>query len=294
MREEHYDRDMRSSVHWLVVLADEENVTAAADLLGIAQPTLSRMLSRLESDLGTSLFDRHGRRIALNEQGRRYVDHVRRADLELALAEAGVRAAEPRTVRLGFLHSFGTWMVPDLITRTRSHDPSIRFELLQGAADAISGKVADGGLDLGIVAPRPSDERLAWRLVHRQRLQIGVPRSHPLAGATSVRMADLRDETFVSLEHGYGTRRLLDAACAAAGFEPTIAFECQELGTVAGLVGAGIGIALLPTEDAPRYPSDVAIVPLRGSNTVRDIGVVWARGRTPAPHVATVRDLLRR
>ncbi|GAB3585315.1 LysR family transcriptional regulator [Calidifontibacter terrae] len=284
---------MRDSVHWLVVLADEENVTAAAARLGIAQPTLSRMLGRLEARLGTPLFDRHGRRITLNDHGRRFVDHVRRADLELALAERGLRQDEPRTVRLGFLHSFGTWMVPDLITRTRAYDPTIRFELLQGAADPLSAKVADGQLDLGIVAPRTADERLAWRLVHRQRLQIGVPRRHPLAGATSVRMSDLREETFVSLEHGYGTRRLLDSACAAAGFEPTIAFECQELGTVAGLVGAGIGIALLPTEDAARYPDEVAMVPLSGSDTVRDIGVVWARGRALGPHVATVRDLLR-
>ncbi len=283
---------MRSAVHWLVVLAEEENVTAAADLLGIAQPTLSRMLARLESELGTTLFDRHGRRISLNDTGRRFVDHVRRADLELALAERTVRAVEPQTVRLGFLHSFGTWLVPDLITRTRAYDPSVRFELLQGSADQISEKVAAGDLDLGIVAPRPTDDRLAWRATHRQRLQLAVPRSHPLAGSPTARIGDLRDATFVSLEPGFGTRRILDAACAAAGFEPNIAFECQELATVAGLVGAGIGVALLPVEDAGRYPEGVSMVPLHGSDTVRDIGVVWARRRTLAPYVAAVRDLL--
>ena len=75
---------MRDLVRWLVVLADEENVSAAADLLGIPQPTLSRRLSRLESDLGATLFDRHGRRISLNDKGRAFVEQVRVADAALA------------------------------------------------------------------------------------------------------------------------------------------------------------------------------------------------------------------
>ncbi|NHN56100.1 LysR family transcriptional regulator [Calidifontibacter sp. DB0510] len=284
---------MRDAVHWLVVLAEEENVTAAADRLGLTQPTLSRMLARLERSLGQQLFDRQGRRITLNDKGRGYVDHVRRADAELALAEQSLRVDQPRVIRFGFLHSFGTWLVPALIGRARTRDPGLRFELVQGAADEMGRRVLDGSLDLAVVSPRPTDAALAWRLIRRQHLHLALPRDHPLAASTRLRMADLRGETFVGLEQGYGMRRLLDSACAAAGFEPTIAFECQELSTVAGLVGAGVGVALLPVEDAPHYPAGVVTVPLDGTDTARDIGVVWARRRSLPTHALAVRDLLR-
>lgn len=285
---------MRDLVRWLVVLADEENVSAAADLLGVPQPTLSRRLARLESELGVALFDRHGRRICLNDKGREFVDQVRIADAALARAELGLHDAdEPRIVRLGFLHSFGTWLVPRLIRRARDGDPGVGFELYQGASLDVTSRVRRGDLDLGVVAPRPDDDQLAWRLLQRQRVQLAVPLDHPLAGERALWVERLRDETFISMAHGYGIRHVLDRVCAAAGFTPTIALECQELATVAGLVSAGIGVGLLPDDDHANSTEGIRLIPLRDSDAHRDIGIVWRRGSVLPEHVAAVRDLAR-
>ena len=285
---------MRDLVRWLVVLADEENVSAAADLLGIPQPTLSRRLARLESDLGEALFGRHGRRISLNDKGRAFVEQVRVADAALARAELGLHDAdELRIVRLGFLHSFGTWLVPRLIRRARDADPGIGFELFQGASLDVTSRVRRGELDLGVVAPRPDDDQLAWRLLQRQRVQLAVPLDHPLAGERTIWAERLRDETFVSMAHGFGIRHVLDEVCSAAGFTPTIALECQELATVAGLVSAGIGVGLLPDDDQTNSTDGIRMIPLRDNDAHRDIGIVWRRGAVLADHIAAVRDLAR-
>ncbi|KNX36810.1 LysR family transcriptional regulator [Luteipulveratus halotolerans] len=286
---------MRETTRWFVVLAEEQNVTAAAARLQMTQPTLSRMLSRLERRLGATLFDRHGRRLALNDLGRLYADHVRRADTELALAEQAVAdriSDEPRVVRLGFLHSFGTWLVPDIVRGSREHDPGLRFELLQGSADLVRDKVIAGELDLGILSPQPASTRVTWRRIMRQSVVLATPLGHPLAGARSVRMEQVEGCSFVAMPREYGMRQILDEACAAAGFEPQVVVECQDLHTVAGLVSAGIGVALLPEEHTTRYPADVAITPLAGAVGGREVGLIWAKGR-PLPQPARdVRDAL--
>lgn len=284
---------MREHLRWLVVLAEEENVTAAAERLRTTQPTLSRALARLERTLGEPLFDRHGRRIALNESGRLYVEQVRRADLALATGEELLRERRDgsRTVRLGFLHSFGTWLVPELVQETRERDPGIRFELIQDAADAISRRVAEGSIELGIVSPRPAQAGLVWRRLLRQEVRVALPHDHPLAARSRIRLRELQDERFVAMAPGFGVRQLLEDACAAAGFAPNIAFECQELTTVAGLVAAGAGVALLPEETEPRQPVGVTLLPFTGADAGRDIGLVWAGRRPLSTAAALVRDL---
>lgn len=290
-----HNRHMRESTRWFVVLAEESNVSAAADRLGMAQPTLSRMLARLERQVGMKLFDRHGRRITLNEVGREFLEHVRRADASLAMAEQVVREARgdtPRIVRFGFLHSFGPWLVPDIILRTRETDPRISFELHQGAAAGVTELLLADRIDLAIVSPRPDSPEVMWRLLQRQQMQVALPAAHPLAAARSVQISDLQDETFVSMSHGYGLRHILDEACASAGFEPRIALECQELGTVRGMVSAGVGVALVPVEES-RPRAGVVTVALRGASAARDIGLIWHRGRTLPSYVRVVRDLAR-
>lgn len=272
------DSGMRAGVRWFVVLVEEQNVTAAAARLRMAQPTLSRMLSRLERRLGTPLFDRRGRRIEVNQAGRELAAHLRRADAEIAAGEAavaGYAATSPTPIRLGFLHSFGTWLVPALIRQQHEQLPGVRFELTQGAADSIANGVQLGQLDVGIVSPRPTIPGLAWRRLLRQRLRLAVPTSHRLARRDTVRLETLVDEAFLSMSAGFGMRAILEDLCAAAGFAPQIAVECQELTTVAALVGAGLGIAVLPVEEVPVLPAGVSLVNIADADAVRDIGIVW-------------------
>lgn len=280
------DSGIRAAVRWFVVLAEEQNVTVAAARLRIAQPTLSRMLGRLELRLGTELFDRRGRRIEVNDAGREFAAHLRRADAEIVAGEVAVAersATAHAPIRLGFLHSFGTWLVPDLIRLHREELPAARFELTQGAAATITTGVRLGQLDVGIVSPRPVVSGLVWRRLLRQQLRLAVPQTHPLAGRGSVRLEALAGESFLSMSAGFGMRAILEKLCATAGFAPQITVECQELTTVAALVGAGIGIAILPVEEVPVLPAGVTMVAISDADARRDIGIVWQPH--PAKHV---------
>ncbi|MFC8527534.1 LysR family transcriptional regulator [Nocardia sp. NPDC057227] len=276
---------------WFITLAELEHVGATADRLHVAQPTLSRMLARLERRLGVRLFDRTGKRLRLNEFGRAYYEHARRARIEL---DAGARAvadlADPAegTVRLAFLHSFGSWLVPQLVGDFRRQAGRVAVSLHQDAAGTITRMVLDGDADLAVVSPRPAEPGLGWSGLLRQPLVLAVPAGHRLAGKRQTKLADLAGEEVIAMRHGYGMRRLLDELAAAAGLHPRIAFESSDLVTVTGLVAAGLGVALVPLEDPPpgATPSPaVAKVPLADPGAVREVGLVWAADR-PMPEAA--------
>lgn len=270
-----------SDYEWYVTLAELQHVTAAAEQLHIAQPTLTRMLSRLEQRLGVALFDRRGKRLALNAYGRIFYEHARRAQLELDSAR---RAIDDLTnpavseIRLGFLSSFGSKVVPHLIAGFTAASPRVAFTLQEGAAESIGDLVESGCVDIGVVSPRPKKPTLAWRSLFRQRLGVAVPRGHRLASAAAVSMTDLSSERFVTMHPGFGMRRLLDELCAAAQFQPRIVLESANLTTAAGLVAAGLGISLVPidgSEDAP----GVSILRLADSDAYRAVGMIWNSAR---------------
>lgn len=266
---------------WFITLAELQHVTAAAEQLRIAQPTLTRMLARLERRLGAALFDRRGKRLCLNAYGRIYYQHARRAQLELDSAQRAIDdLANPAVgeLRLGFLRSFGATVVPRLIADFTATSPGVAFTLHEGAAESIGDLVSSGSVDVGLVSPRPGRPTLAWRSLFRQRLGIAVPRGHRLSGVAVVSLTHLADEPFVAMHEGYGMRQLLDELCAAAQFEPRIVLESANLTTTAGLVAAGLGISLMPI-DGSEYAPGVVTLRLADVDAYRDVGMIWNSAR---------------
>ncbi|AXX28114.1 LysR-family transcriptional regulator [Actinosynnema pretiosum subsp. pretiosum] len=294
-------------------LATDEHLTRAAEHAGVPQPTVSRWLAGLGEALGAPVVVRDGRRVRLTRAGRLLAESAERA---VAALEAGWRAAaeevdpERGQVALGFLHLLGRSLVPELVRGFRDGHPAVRFRLVQDSRQVLLERLADGGVDLALIAPPPSGEeagrgtggaaggtagaeaggavgRLAWRVLRTQELVLVVHASHRLAARRrAVRVADLAGEAFVGMERGYGLRQITDELCAAAGFTPEPAFEGQETETVRGLVSAGLGVAVLPAAD---HPTDLVELPLL-PRAERRIALVWPTDHPLPPAVRVFRD----
>lgn len=209
-------------------VARTEHVTRAAQEMNVPQSTLSRALVRLEADLGVDLFVRHGRTLALTVAGRTFLGSVERALAEVERAAEEVRAdADPATgkVAFGFLHTMGAETVPGLLHAFRADHPRVRFSLVQNYGEAMLERLRAGELDLCLTSPVPDAPDLVARRLDEQKLRLVVPADHPLAARRRIRLAEAADENFVTLEPGYGLRRITDALCAEAGFRPKVAFE---------------------------------------------------------------------
>ncbi|MFI0998925.1 LysR family transcriptional regulator [Streptomyces galbus] len=274
-------------------VARTEHVTRAAQEMNVPQSTLSRAMARLEQDLGVDLFARHGRTVSLTPAGRTFLTSVERALAEVRRAADEVRAdadAATGKVAFGFLHTMGAETVPALLHAFRADHPRVRFGLVQNHGEAMLEGLRAGQLDLCLTSPVPDAPDLVARRLDEQKLRLVVPADHRLAGRRRVRLAEAAEETFVTLEPGYGLRRITDALCQEAGFRPRVAFEGEEAETLRGLVAAGLGVALLPPPTVPR-PGVVELA-VTTPRAVREIGVAWPAGREDTPPVAAFKKFL--
>ena len=275
-------------LRWFVVLAETEHVTEAAAELGIAQPTLSRALLRLENQVGAPLFDRVGRRLQLNVMGRVMVEHARRCVAEIDAAQRRIAALldpDHGLVRLAFLHSTANWFVPDLLRRFRVQAPGVRFDLFQGAAHEIAERLDTGMADIAITSPRPSQVPCRWRVLHIERLCLAVPADHRLAARARVRLTEVADEAFIALGADFGLRQLTDQLWADSGIAPDISFEAMEIPAMEGLVAAGFGVAIVPLPRPGRGDPELVYLPIAGAQVKREIGVAWLPQRRQSPAV---------
>ncbi|WP_240796682.1 LysR family transcriptional regulator [Streptomyces sp. RFCAC02] len=274
-------------------VARREHITGAARDLGVPQSTVSRAMTRLEADLGVELLARHGRTVSLTRAGRDLARAVERALADLERAAEAVRTdADPAAGRVafGFLHTMGPETVPALLRDFRKDYPRVRFSLVQSYGEDMIDRMRSGELDLCLTSPVPDEPDLVTRRLDEQRLHLVVPADHRLAGRRRVRLAEAAEEPFVTLETGYGLRRLTEALCERAGFRPRIAFEGEEPDTLRGLVAAGLGVALLPPPTVPR--PEVRELAVTAPRAAREIGVAWPIGRPDTAPVAAFKKFL--
>jgi DNA-binding transcriptional LysR family regulator len=277
-----------------VATARAEHMTRAAELLGIPQPTLSRSIARLEAELGVPLFTRSGRSIRLTRHGRYLLESSERALLTLtASLERLTGEADPAhgRVALGFLHTLGGELVPRLLRDFRTSYPAVRFALVQDGGPRLLARLRDGEIDLCLTSPVPSGPDTLARGLAEQRIDLFVPAGHRLADQRGgMTLAHAAAEDFIVMESGYGLRAVTDALCREAGFEPRIAFEGEEVDTARGLVGAGLGVSLLPVTASSLADSSVVPVRITAPRAVRTIGIVWPADRILTAAAATFRD----
>ncbi|WP_280693225.1 LysR family transcriptional regulator [Kitasatospora sp. GAS204B] len=269
-------------LRWFLAVAETEHVTDAAALVGTSQPTLSRAIVRLERRLGTPLFDRDRHRLRLNDYGRVYRRHVRRALAELDTAQDRIAALlDPaeQTLRLAFAHSLGGWLVPELLGAYQRDSPGAAFALHQESAAGVLDLLQDGSAELAVTGPRPEGPGWQWLPLREERLALAVPARHPLAERSVVRLAELAGERFIIMREALGLRQITCQLFHRAGVTASVVLEAGEVATIRGMVGAGLGLAVLPAGDGLVGHRGVRLVPLAEQEACRGLGLTWHADR---------------
>jgi LysR family transcriptional activator of glutamate synthase operon len=286
------------ALRWFQQVADGTTVTEVSELEAVTQPGVSRALARLEAQVGTPLLRKSGRILRVTHAGMTFKRHV---DIALHHLDDGIAAVtellEPDTgvVSLAFQQSLGTWLVPDLVATFRALHPRVRFHLTQVRDEAPSSALEDTGpdrrrdedwADLEIGTRRPADPEVESRLVAVEPLRVALPRGHELAGRPGIELGELAEVPFVALRPASALRRLGDELCLAAGFQPDVVFEGDDLSTVRGFVAAGLGVAIVPAprEGSPEAAAGpVRYLEIRGVWAARELILSWSADRRLLP-----------
>jgi LysR family carnitine catabolism transcriptional activator len=269
-------------------LADLLSFRTAADELGLSASALSRSIARVEDRLGTRLFDRDTRNVALTPQGQALQQLTRRIldEAATALTEFDAYLAARRgRVTLAGLPSLTASLLPRLIARFLASHPDVEIAIIDALSDGVLGAVREGRADFGFTAGAVDGSgRLSFRpLAEDEFMAVGHPDS-PLAERRIYRWEEFGRHPFVAMTIGTSVRALTDAAWAQAGVAIRPRFEVAHLATAGALAAAGLGITALPSLTLPVLGRGPFVTrTLDGPRLVRRIGVVQANGRTLSP-----------
>jgi DNA-binding transcriptional LysR family regulator len=255
----------------------------AAAARHLSQSALSKAIGRLEVELGVPLFDRPGRTVRLNRYGELLREHAEEAFRALDAGRAAVAdAIDPRRgpVALAFIPTLGPRVVPRLIREFRAEHPRSRVQLSQGGAATVVEMLRSGHVDLALTSPAPTWPEVQWTPLWTERLVlVTASEQDQPPPRRPVRLEAYRDRPFAALKTGYGLRTITDELFRRAGFTPRVVFEGSDVPTVRGLVGAGLGIAVLPPADGADDGWSPSELEIADDSAQRTIGIAAVRDR---------------
>lgn len=237
-------------LRYFQVVARLENMTRAAEELHIAQPSLSKTITRLEESIGVPLFERHGKRIRLNQFGRIFLERVKRSliELEEGLREvADLAGFERGSITVGATTSP---QLPHIFREYLTLHPSVNFRFLQVSQHQdIQKRLINYEIDLCISTRPINQPGVVCEPLKIEEIFLALPLEHRLADRKSIELKEIADEPFILQTAEYGLREVTYDLCKQAGFIPiiaNIAFESTTPEVICSLVKAGFGNAFIP------------------------------------------------
>jgi LysR family hca operon transcriptional activator len=256
-------------LRYFVAVAEAGSLTVAAEQrLHTSQPSLSRQIRDLESELGAELLTRRARGIELTPAGRAFLDHARSVLSQVeAAAEAARRVAHPAKpcFSMGFLtgHEL-TWM-PEALRILRTELPNIDVMISSQYSPLLADGLSKGKIDAAFLRREKGVPALAYRVLVKEPLVVVLPTDHRLAALKAVSPRDLVGETFVIVSDTAPVlRAVIDNYLKRSGTNITPAHEADHLVMGMSLIASTGGVGLLPAYAQNFLPSSVTSRPLKG------------------------------
>lgn len=256
-------------LRYFALIARYEHVTRAADELHVAQSALSRVIRSLEGELGVRLFDRVGRRLVLNANGRILQDYTERifsllGDMHRELQDANdLEQAETITLAVKVASKF----LPEIIAGFTAREPRARFVIVQSDTAVGADK-----WDIRLDAATSVQEDEYTRCILREEICLAMPKNHPLAAHSELTLREVAGESFLGMQKGSSMNAIATEYCRRAGFAPRIVLTTDNPATLRDFMRLGQGIAFNPLITWNEVATDeFSLVPIAGGECCRYI-----------------------
>lgn len=289
--------DLRQ-LRYLVALAEEHSFTRAAAREHVAQPALSQQIRRLEDELGIALVERTTRSVSITDAGQILIGRARRALAELEAARDDLlrlKGLLTGRVTVGVMHTMGPIDISLVLAVFHGRYPEVELTVREQSSEELAELLRVDELDLAFlsVTERVESHGLSLHQLVSEELVVMLPPGHRLGRRSTLRVAELANEEFISYREGSRIRELLVGAAEQAGFQPKVKLESNESQRVRRLVARGMGVAILPASDALGPGAEVSIARLRAPGLTRDITLAWRAQRRLPPAAAEFLTLSR-
>jgi LysR family hydrogen peroxide-inducible transcriptional activator len=283
-------------LRYFEALARHGHFGRAADACAISQPALSMQIRELEDALGTGLFERGARQVRLTSFGEEFALRVR--GILRSVDELGdmARASHDRLVgrlRIGIIPTVAPYLLPKIIGSLTGSHSGLDIHVRETVTPKLLGEIAEGRLDTAIVALPVSEPSLTEVALFSEDFVLVRPAAD--AGRPVPDRDMLREMRVLLLEEGHCFRDQALSFCNMASSPPREVLEGSSLSTLVQMVGAGIGVTLIPemavaveTRSAP-----VSTARFMGEQPSRTIGMVWRSSSPLAKQLFQITEIVR-
>ena len=272
-------RDMQ----YLLVVAEEGNITAAAKRLHMAQPPLSRQIKQLEDELGVQLFERGKRKVKLTEAGHllrsraeQILELLNSTTKELQDFDTGIRG----TLSIGAVTASGATVLPQLIKEFHNRYPNVSFRLREGETRRITELLDRGVIDLGMVRLPFNTEIYESITLPNEPLVVVYNSQHfhlKVNDSPVINLSVLAEKPLM-IHRKFETQ--LTECCQSAGFAPYILCESDDIMPLLAWADAGIGIAITPRSAVGLFPHATLTAKEIGNPSMETTAaIIWMRNR---------------
>ena len=275
-------------------MAKMQHYTQASKVLCVTQPTLSNAISALEEELGTSLFEKQGRNVVLSQHGKLFLTYIERALDELKAGTDKVKELAGNLqapVNIGFIYTLSSSFIPGLIAGSRKdkEHADLAFTLYEATTinECTPGLVKNlksGNLDLIFVSLPPKDADIEFVPICEQELVAILPCDSPIAGSASIDLRDVEPYPLIHYSGKSGLQREINRMFEKVNITPKVCCEVEDELTIAGLVAANIGIAIVP--DSPNFRAfRIKVLPISNPVHKRVIYLGYMKNRAESSSI---------
>ncbi|MBO9432282.1 LysR family transcriptional regulator [Sulfitobacter sp. R18_1] len=265
-------------LRYALAVADAQGFRAAAEMLNIAQPAISKAVKDTEVDLGFRIFDRSGPRVIPTPEGVVFLDDARQtvAQFERTIRASRQNAAGARGhIIVGYSALATSRQISEALDAFHRSVPGVQVEMHVMSTDNMLKNLKSGAIDLGFLLSHPTvgapgiDQMPVWS----SRIGVVVP-----AGEAPAQVDELAEIPFVMglRENWRSWRALLDSACDRAGLTPVVVDEAWDVQVILQRVAERRGVTLFPMSMADSLPAALELVPIAGLDAEATISMAWS------------------
>ncbi|MFN3210104.1 MAG: LysR substrate-binding domain-containing protein [Roseovarius sp.] len=282
-------------LRYFEVLARVGHFGQAADLCAVTQPALSVQIKALEAAAGAALFERTTREVRLTGLGVEFAERVKeilRSVDELSDLARKAQEGLSGRLRLGVIPTIAPYLLPQFLTRLHGAFPDLDVQVRESITPRLISELGEGGLDLAIVALPVSERSLEEMAVFDEAMVLIRPLAESEDEVPEV--TELHRRRLLLLEEGHCFRDQALSFCNIPGGGPRDGLEGTSLSTLVQMVGAGMGITLIPEMAVPveTRSAPVSVGRFRAPEPTRRVGMVWRRTSPLAARFREIAKLL--
>lgn len=236
--------------------------TKAAEALGYTQSSISQMIASLESELSMKLLTRSRIGIKLTIEGEELYPFIERSIIEYRNVQEKadeINGLETGIIRVGTISSITCHWMPKLIKGFQELYPNVQFLFHQGDYSSIREWIKTGAVDFGFITPPAAGELETVTIKNGEMLAV-LPKNHPLAAKSSVKLEEIADDPFILLEEGHYSEPI--NAFRAAGLEPNIKYTIHDDYAIMTMVESGLGVSILAELMLRRSNYNITCLPI--------------------------------